>query len=188
MKNSSKELKKTPRELDEENPLPEFDFEKESGRFTVTAPSVEASKNSLCAAFGTPNRNVQDGSISTLTSIISPKGEWSKQAFDYAISFVADMKPRDSVESTLAIQMYTVHKELANTSIQLARADTLEKYELYSKAHARLARTFTNQMEALRKYRNGGEQKVTVQHVNVNDNAQAVIGDVKTGGGKNKNG
>jgi hypothetical protein len=50
----------------------------------------------------------------------------------------------------------------------------------------KLMRTFTAQMEALRKYRTGGEQKVTVQHVHVNDGGQAVVGNVshKGGGGK----
>jgi hypothetical protein len=38
----------------------------------------------------------------------------------------------------------------------------------------------------LKKYRTGGEQKVTVQHVSVNDNAQAIVGNVSTGGGDGK--
>ena len=33
-------------------------------------------------------------------------------------------------------------------------------------------------MEALKRYRTGGEQKVTVQHVSVNDGGQAIVGDV----------
>jgi hypothetical protein len=42
-------------------------------------------------------------------------------------------------------------------------------------------------METLKRYRTGGEQKVTVQHVNVNDGGQAIVGNVtapgKTGRG-----
>ena len=44
----------------------------------------------------------------------------------------------------------------------------------------KLMRTYTTQMEALRKYRNGGEQKVIVQHVHVNDDGQAVVGEIHT--------
>jgi len=33
-------------------------------------------------------------------------------------------------------------------------------------------------MEALRRYRTGGEQKVTVQHVNVGEGGQAIVGNV----------
>lgn len=33
-------------------------------------------------------------------------------------------------------------------------------------------------MEALKRYRSGGEQKVTVQHVNVAEGGQAIVGNV----------
>jgi len=42
--------------------------------------------------------------------------------------------------------------------------------------------TFTNQMEALQRYRGKGKQTIQVQHVQVNG-GQAVIGNVKPGGG-----
>jgi hypothetical protein len=47
----------------------------------------------------------------------------------------------------------------------------------------KLARTYSMQMETLRKHRNGGKQTVTVQHVNVEGGGQAVVGNVQTGGG-----
>jgi len=40
----------------------------------------------------------------------------------------------------------------------------------------KLARTFTNQLEALKRYRTGGEQKVTVQHVQAIHVTQAARG------------
>ena len=40
------------------------------------------------------------------------------------------------------------------------------------RAFNKLARTFAAQIETFKKYRTGGEQKVTVQHVTVSDNAQ----------------
>ena len=46
----------------------------------------------------------------------------------------------------------------------------------------KLCRTYSAQMEALRKHRNGGKQTVVVQHVNVNDGGQAIVGNVETGG------
>jgi len=49
----------------------------------------------------------------------------------------------------------------------------------------KLARTFTSQIEALKKYRATGEQNIRVQHVNVTDGGQAVVGNVQTGGGGN---
>jgi hypothetical protein len=54
----------------------------------------------------------------------------------------------------------------------------------------KLARTFAVQVEALKRYRTGGEQKVTVQHVTVNEGGQAIVGTVSPapigGGGMSK--
>jgi hypothetical protein len=43
-------------------------------------------------------------------------------------------------------------------------------------------RTYTMQLEALKRYRTGGEQKVTVHHVSVNDGGQAIVGNVTLAG------
>jgi hypothetical protein len=42
----------------------------------------------------------------------------------------------------------------------------------------KFARTYIMQMDALKRYRSKGEQKVTVQHVTVSDGGQAIVGDV----------
>jgi Acetyltransferase (GNAT) domain len=42
----------------------------------------------------------------------------------------------------------------------------------------KLARTFAAQVEALKRYRSGGEQKMTVQHVHVAQGGQAIVGNV----------
>ena len=41
-----------------------------------------------------------------------------------------------------------------------------------------LARTFAMQMSALKHYRSGGEQRVTVQHFSVRDRGQAIVGNI----------
>jgi hypothetical protein len=41
-----------------------------------------------------------------------------------------------------------------------------------------LARTFAAQVEALKRYRSGGEQRMTVQHVHVAEGGQAIVGNV----------
>ena len=53
----------------------------------------------------------------------------------------------------------------------------------------KLARTFAAQVEALKRYRSGGEQTVTVQHVHVAEGGQAIVGNVtapEPGGGANE--
>ena len=43
----------------------------------------------------------------------------------------------------------------------------------------KLLRTYAAQVEALARLRHGGEQRVIVQHVNVNEGGQAIVGTVK---------
>ena len=100
----------------------------------------------------------------------------------FMVSIVSDLKPRDAVERMLAVQMAATHVALIRTGGMLARADQLPQYEAHERAYNKLARTYTAQMEALRKHRNGGKQTVTVQHVNVADGGQAIVGDVQQGG------
>jgi hypothetical protein len=45
-------------------------------------------------------------------------------------------------------------------------------------AFDKLARTFAARVEALKRYRSGGEQKMTVQHVHVAEGGQAIVGNV----------
>jgi hypothetical protein len=47
-------------------------------------------------------------------------------------------------------------------------------------AAARLLRAYAIQVETLRRLRNGGSQVVRVEHANVNEGGQAVIGNVRS--------
>ncbi len=64
--------------------------------------------------------------------------------------------------------------------------ETLPQQDSAERAFNKLARTFTAQVEALKRYRTGGEQKVTVEHVHVHQGGQAIVGTVNRGGGGNK--
>jgi hypothetical protein len=63
----------------------------------------------------------------------------------------------------------------------MREGDTVEACRLANSA-ARLMSVFQDGLLTLQKIRTGGNQTVTVQHVNVESGAQAVIGNVQTGG------
>jgi len=60
----------------------------------------------------------------------------------------------------------------------LANSERVDQVQAHYNGYTKLARTYVSQMEALRKHRNGGKQTVTVQHVNVQDGGQAIVGNV----------
>jgi hypothetical protein len=78
----------------------------------------------------------------------------------------------------LAAQMAVTHMATMRSAARLAQANNVEQRDSAERSYNKLARTFVAQMEALKRYRTGGEQKVTVQHVSVNDGGQAIVGDV----------
>ena len=61
---------------------------------------------------------------------------------------------------------------------RLAHVENIPQQDSASNAFNKLARTFAAQVEALKRYRSGGEQKMTVQHVHVAEGGQAIVGNV----------
>ena len=100
----------------------------------------------------------------------------------FMLSVVKDIAPRDPVERMLAVQMAATHVATIRAGRWMANADSIPQVQAHYTGFNKLARTFAAQVEALRKHRTGGEQRVTVQHVNVSDGGQAIVGNVKTGG------
>lgn len=96
----------------------------------------------------------------------------------FMLSVVNDIAPRDAVERMLAVQMAATHVAMIRSTRWLANSDTLAQSQAHYTGMNKLARTFAAQTETLRKYRNGGKQTMTVQHVNVEDGGQAIVGNV----------
>lgn len=100
----------------------------------------------------------------------------------FMLSVVRDLAPRDAIERMLAVQIAATHVATIRAGGWLSRSENLAQGQTHSTAYTKLARTFAAQVEALRKHRNGGKQTVTVQHVNVSDGGQAIVGNVQAGG------
>src|SRR6056297_658136 len=100
----------------------------------------------------------------------------------FMLSIVQDLAPRDPVQRMLAVQMAATHVATIRSARLLACSETIPQVQAHYTGYNKLTRTFAAQVEALRKHRTGGKQTVTVQHVNVEDGGQAIVGHVETGG------
>ena len=96
---------------------------------------------------------------------------------------IAAVEPRDGIEAMLATQMVTVHNAMLRSARSLRGSETIPQQDSNGNLVNKLARTFATQVEALKRYRSKGEQKVVVEHVTVNEGGQAIVGNVETGGG-----
>jgi len=97
---------------------------------------------------------------------------------NFMLAVIKGIQPRDQVEAMLASQMAAVHMASMTLAGRLAHVEDIRQQDSAERAFTKLTRTFAAQMEALKRYRTGGEQKVTVQHVTVSDGAQAIVGNV----------
>jgi hypothetical protein len=130
------------------------------------------------AALGTVDRTFTSGLLRQLANASSAGPEIDETDLNFMVSVIKGIEPRDQMESMLAAQMAAVHMEAMRFSERLGRAETIPQQDSAQRAFNQLARTFAMQLEALKRYRTGGEQKVTVHHVSVNQGGQAIVGNV----------
>ena len=106
------------------------------------------------------------------------------KATNNALSVFHELKPKDPVEAMLLCQLIGVY----NTSMDLLQKSQSAYLNFEQRVQAgnlavKMTRTYALQMEALKKYRTGGQQTMKVEHVHVNQGGQAVIGNLNQGGG-----
>jgi hypothetical protein len=100
-------------------------------------------------------------------------------ALNFMLAVIKGIQPSDQLETMLAMQMATVHSLTMGMAGRLKNSDTLAQQDFTERAFNKL---FAAQMEALKRYRSNGEQKVTVEHVTVNEGGKAIVGNVTPGG------
>lgn len=95
------------------------------------------------------------------------------------IALMADIRPQSSAELMLAVQMIAVHFQ-ATRLMQQAAATSLPEISRKQMALAdRLFKTFVMQIQALRKSKLRGRQKMIVEHVHIHEGGQAIVGNVE---------
>lgn len=143
-------------------------------------PRIDADQ--LQRTLGTKSLDFAEGLLKQLINVGSKGAKIDEKGTAFVTAVVAGIEPRDQVEAMLAAQMAAVHNATMTFARRLAHVDNIQQQDSASRAFNQLARTFTAQVEALKRYRTGGQQHVTVKHVTVNDGGQAVVGNVSHGG------
>jgi hypothetical protein len=103
-------------------------------------------------------------------------------------AILAELKPRDPLEGMLIAQMIGVHAA-AMESLRYANMDgrTFEAREMTLNGANKLLRSYAALLEALDRHRGKGQpQVVRVERVTVEAGAQAIVGAVSQGGGRDR--
>jgi hypothetical protein len=147
-------------------------------RLDVDYPDDVVGTALLMDALATGDVEFMNGVISQLGKAATKDGEVSERDLNFMFSIIKGIQPRDQLEAMLAAQMAALHVATMTFGRRLANVENIPQQDSAERAFNKLSRTFTTQMEALKRYRTGGEQKVTVQHVSVAEGGQAIVGNV----------
>jgi hypothetical protein len=120
-------------------------------------------------ALGTGEVDFSVEILSQLASISVRDGKVNERQLNFMVDVVKGIQPKDQLETMLAVQMAAIHSLAMTFAQRLANVDNIPQQDSAERALIKLARTFTAQLEALKRYRSNGEQKVTVEHVTVNE-------------------
>ena len=155
---------------------------KDLGTLDFDHPDKAVAACLLSKAVGADDLDFLGGILIQLANVASKGQTVDATAVNFMLSMVKGVEPRDQIEAMLAAQMAAVHSATMTFARRLNHVENLPQQDSAERAFNRLARTFTAQVEALKRYRSAGEQTVRVEHVTVNEGGQAIVGNVTHGG------
>ena len=117
-----------------------------------------------------------------------PNKDFVEYNTNIVLQSLADSAPKDATEAKLCLQSTVLYAQGMQYLSQANACNRIDHGEYYMKSAIKLLRLHNETIEVLSKYRRGGEQRVVVQHVQVNDGGKAIVSGVLNGGGRyNKN-
>jgi len=126
---------------------------------------VSGGRGRIAAATG--NREVTDGLLKQLVALGSPGRLYDEGAANFVLGFVDGMQPQDPAEALLVTQMAAIHQATMVMAKRLNQVETIQQQDAAERALNKLARTFSAQMDTLKRYRTKGQQVVRVERVTV---------------------
>ena len=98
------------------------------------------------------------------------------------LAAMAGMKPRDEIEGMLCGQLIATHQAAMECYRRAAISkQTFEGWRESLNQANKLCRTYAALAETLDRHRGKGQQRITVEHVNVHAGGQAIVGAVTPG-------
>ena len=117
--------------------------------------------------------------LQTLWTGLSDEAEQDKQ-YRATVAALVGINPQDELEGMMAAQLIAAH----NAAMECYRRAMISEQTFEGRRESlnqanKLSRTWTSLLTALNHYRGKGQQKVTVEHVNVHKGGQDVVGVVE---------
>ena len=132
--------------------------------------------------FGSRDFDTVEYFINQLLPVIAQDGEDHCARVNQLIPVFEAISPRDEFEGMLAVQMISLHA----MALEMMRRAMISDQSVDGVSNnvnrvTKLTRAFIALSGALDKHRGKGQQKISVEHVHVNEGGQAIVGSVDQG-------
>ena len=117
----------------------------------------------IAKAIGAYDFDFLNGILSQLTNLVSDGSEINEGKLNFLLSVIKDIEPRNQIEAMLAAQMAAVHLASMQSASRLALSQFTMEADSAGRVFGKLSQIFLNQMEALKRFRAGAEQKPSSQ-------------------------
>jgi hypothetical protein len=144
---------------------------------------AEIQRATICAATGTASEDYGRMILGQTVSGFFHGNQYDVTTITNATQeALLAMDPADVYEGMLCSHLLVLHDHcMRYMSICAIPGKTQQVIDMYTNMAMKLMRMYNETLDVLNRHRRKGEQKVTVQHVNVNNGGQAVVtGQLKT--------
>ncbi len=146
-------------------------------------PDREADVATFLDTCGTHSEAFAIGLLGRLSETLARQdGAPTEEAINWAFAAIHGIAPRDETEAMLASMMVATHDAAMRAANKLAGESYLRSANHQLNIATKMMRAHAALVATLKAYRTGGTQRVTVEHVTVNEGGQAIVGAVAAGG------
>jgi hypothetical protein len=131
----------------------------------------------LMSALGSCDKDFISGIVGQLISLNTYGDKIDIDKINFMLSIMKGIKPKDQLEAMFAMQIAAIYDTTMMAAKRLSRSETLVEQDSAARIVHKGGRTFAIVLDALIRYRAGGDQKV-VQQVSVHEGGQAIVGNI----------
>lgn len=130
--------------------------------------------STLYAATGSANPEYANMLFSQTINACNLTEDLSKNA-NTVMNALLEMAPKDSYEGMLISRLIVLHSQYMKFMSTASNSEYTETIDLSINRATKLMRVYNETLEILNRHRRKGEQRVIVQHVNVEKGGQAIV-------------
>ena len=157
---------------------------KTDGEGSLSPPHEPLSATILAKGMGVKDTDLLNLKLNEIAQLLWFPEHWTEEEkipkIIRALEFFEGLEPHDAAEGMLAAQMVGTHFAALECLKRAALVNqTFAGRDMALKHAQKLMSLYGQQLATLNKHRGKGQQKVTVEHVNVEAGGQAIVGNVE---------